>query len=115
MVRNIFLFILAYTLVVTLTPIVFVLNILRKLYRKDNIKEYIETCAIGQDQAGGSILYEQENFTISSYTYHLCYHRNNKQACWFLKFIDLLFGKGHCKRAFDWETKHDMNELNDIV
>ena len=103
------LFIVAYILVTISTPIVVIV----RLFFVEDIKEYLRTCAIGFDQAGGSILYSQENFTISSYTYYLCSSKD--RLCWFNKFIDLLFGKDHCKKSYEWEIEHDDEELKDIV
>jgi len=110
--RNFVLFIISYVLVVVLTPIVFILNSLRLLYRKESLKTYYKICAIGFDQAGGSVLYSKENFTISSYTYFLCTYKKNKYACWFMKFIDMLFGKNHCKNSYKWEVEHDKSQTD---
>ena len=102
--RNIFLLVLAVLalpLITLLIPIGFVL-------RKFDT-EYLKTVAIGIDQYGGSVLYNQENFTVSSYTYLLCRKKNNKLACYFMKFIDLLFGKDHCMKSFNWEIENDLS------
>jgi len=71
---------------------------------------YWKTIAIGIDQFGGSVLYGQENLTVSSYTHFLCM-TGNKAACVFEKFINFFFGKDHCKKAFEWEVLNDSQEL----
>ena len=96
--RAFILFLIAYISVVIATPFVFIVNLLR--YRS---KDYILQCAIGFDQAGGSVLYNEEDWTISSYTYYLCKHF--KKHCWFEKLIDFIFGKGHCEKSFHNELK----------
>ncbi|BCD67341.1 hypothetical protein [Nitratiruptor sp. YY09-18] len=75
---------------------------------------YIFTAAVGFDQAGGSILYGQENFTISSYTYYLCTKKRNQVACHFMRLIDLIFGQNHCKRAYHWEIGKNSSDLLQI-
>jgi len=114
MIKNLFLFLIAYIGVVVFTPIVLLVNIIRKHYRNKDVASYLKDCAIGYDQAGGSILYQQENFTISSYTYFLCYYKNNKYACMFMRLIDFIFGKAHCKNSYYWEIKKDKNDLRSI-
>ncbi len=111
MVKELLLFIVAYIAVIFATPIVLLLNIARKLYRKEPVSEYLLTSAIGFDQAGGSVLYAQENFTVSSFTHYLCRYRHNRYACTFERFIDAIFGEGHCERAYEWETKNDLADL----
>ena len=105
-IRRFALFLVAFIGVVATTPIVIAAQTLHKLYRGENLAEYYITAAIGFDQAGGSVLYEQENFTISSYTYYLC-QKGNIYACVFMRLIDFIFGAGHCKAAFEWETQKD--------
>ena len=113
--KELVLFIVAYLATTMLTPLVVVLNSIRKAYRKESVGMYFKDAAIGFDQAGGSVLYSQENFTISSYTYFLCKYKNNQYACKFMKFIDFIFGKKHCKRAYEWETRHDLSELQNFT
>lgn len=96
---NFILMLIAIILVATLSLPVLIGNTVRKLFRPEKIKEYFKTVAIGFDQAGGSILYGQEDWTVSSWTYHLS-RRGNRSAYWFMRFIDLLFGTGHCEDSF---------------
>lgn len=81
-----------------------ILNTTRKVYRRESISKYLFTVAIGFDQAGGSILYGQEDWTVSSWTYYLS-TQNNKSAIQFMRFIDAIFGHEHCKKSFEWESK----------
>jgi len=104
--KRTFLFLLAYILVVTLSPIIFVINLIRLG------SDYAMTAAIGFDQAGGSILYNEDSFTVSTYTYYLCKFKH--KYCRFRKFIDLLFGKGHCERSYYHEIKFDEDAINRI-
>lgn len=111
MVKNLFLFSIAYIGTIIFTPIVVAFNSIRKAYRNESVSRYLKDAAIGFDQAGGSVLYQQENFTISSYTYFLCKYKNNQYACKFMKLIDFIFGKKHCKRAYEWEIRNDRQDL----
>ncbi|WP_201353808.1 hypothetical protein [Hydrogenimonas urashimensis] len=98
------LFIVAFVLATLLTPVVVPLNVMRHLWRGTSLGRYFKTAAIGFDQAGGSILYSQEDYTISSYTYYLAIYKGNRQAQWFLRFIDFVFGENHCKNSFENEA-----------
>ena len=79
--------------------------IVGSLFRKDK-KGYWKSVAIGFDQVGGSLLYGTEDWTISSWTYVEC--RVYKKLCWFEKFIDFIFGKGHCKRSYEKESREGL-------
>ena len=114
MVRMFMLMILAMSLVSTLSLPVFVFNVIRKTILGHSLKDYFKTIAIGFDQAGGSIIYAQENFTISSYTYYLCKKKNNICACDFMKLIDLIFGMNHCKESYKNEIERDSKSLKEI-
>jgi len=84
----------------------FLVQVPRKLIRRESLEEYFFTCAIGEDQRGGSYLYGTEDYTISSYTYYLS-AKGNIYARGFKRFIDffaLLLGeKEHCKKSFEKE------------
>lgn len=114
MLRSFMLMTIAFVGTTALGPLAFILNVLRKTYRGENIRDYFETIAIGFDQAGGSILYSQENFTISSYTYFLCKYKKNRYACTFKKFIDSIFGENHCRDSYFWEAAKDMEDLKNF-
>lgn len=79
--------------------------ILGSIFRKEK-KKYWETVAIGFDQVGGSLLYGTEDWTISSWTHYNCKFR--KKHCWFESLIDLIFGKGHCKRSHENEKSKGL-------
>ena len=108
---NIFLFTIAYVIVMFSAPIVLLINFFRKIILNQDPVEYVKIASIGLDQAGGSILYGQENFTVSSFTYFLCAKKHNPYACWFMKFIDFFFGKNHCKNSYYWEVEKDQNDV----
>lgn len=108
MIRPFFLMIVALMIVGLLSVPAIVVNLLRKVYRSEHIGEYFHTIAVGFDQAGGSILYGQEDWTVSSWTYVL-HTRGNKNATAFMRFIDLLFGKNHCKESYEWERNLHKN------
>lgn len=108
MIRPFMLMVLAIVVVSLLSIPAIVANLLRKIYRREHIGQYFHTIAIGFDQAGGSILYGQEDWTVSSYTYILAM-RGNRHAYWFMRFIDLLFGNGHCKESYAWEKDLHRN------
>jgi len=110
--RELFLFIVAYLLVTLLTPFVVLWGVYIRFINGSNVKDYLLDCAVGFDQAGGSVIYQQPNFTISSYTYFMC---KNGKYCWFMKFIDLLFGKEHCKNSYIDEVKEDREDLNCVA
>ena len=85
-----------------------VLNTIRKRYRRESLKEYFKTVAIGFDQAGGSILYGQEDWTVSSWTYYLWRKSEgmNKPAEYFMDFINTLFmDHNHCEDSFYKEAE----------
>lgn len=66
-----------------------ILNTLRKIYRREDLGEYYFTISIGNDQVGASAIYGTEDWTISSYTYHL-HVKGNVFATFFMKFINFL-------------------------
>jgi len=99
MMKSFILMLIAIVIVSVAAVPVIALNTIRKSLRREKLKEYFKTIAIGFDQAGGSILYGQEDWTVSSWTYNLAMG-GNLSAFEFMKFIDLLFGKDHCKNSF---------------
>lgn len=114
MVKNFALMLIAFIGTTALSPIAFTANMIRKIYEGDELKEYFKTIAIGFDQAGGSIIYGKENFTISSYTYFLCLYKGNRYACIFRDVIDFIFGKNHCRESYYNEIKRDGEEYREI-
>lgn len=107
------LMIVVFIVISTIAIPVIVINLIRHLYMKIDIYEYIHAILIGLDQVGGSILYGTKDFTISSYTYIL-HKKGVTQATFFMRFIDLLIGKitskdSHCERAYKHEHKQHLS------
>ena len=94
------LMILAIILIVILSMPALVLNTIRKVYRSETIEDYFYVVALGFDQLGGSLLYGQEDWTVSSWTYHLAINKQNYNAVQFMTLIDFFFGKNHCQNSF---------------
>ena len=109
MIRSLFLMILAFVLVTLFGPFVFIFN----LFYQKNLKQYFYTIAVGLDQLGGSLLYNEEDWTVSSYTYCLCMF-NKPFACGFMKFINFFFGKDHCEKAFEHEYRKMSKEIKNV-
>ena len=97
-----FLFI-AIVLFFPTAPIIFLVNSIRFFNQN-----YWFQVAIGIDQLGGSILYNEEDWTISSYTHYLCVKYD--KYCWFRNFIDFWFGKGHCAKSYKHEKQKIIKE-----
>lgn len=101
--KSFILMLIALIVITIVTLPVIVLNVIRKVYRRESIQDYFFIIAIGFDQAGGSILYGQEDWTVSSWTYVLAY-RENKEAQRFMKIINFIFGENHCEKSYLWES-----------
>lgn len=100
----------AIVLTVILSPVVFLFQLIRHAYRR-GLRRYLWSVAVGIDQVGGSVLYGKINWTVSGYTWHLA-KKGNRYAEMFARFIDFIFGKGHCKEAWRWDL--DYNALKEI-
>lgn len=114
MIKSAFLLIVAVILIVILSAPVFVVVSATKI-AQGRLSKYLKTVAIGLDQLGGSILYEKEDWTVSSYTYFLA-KRNQMQGryYYFMKFIDTFFGKNHCRNAYIWELEKHAEEIETL-
>ncbi len=99
------LFVVAWVLTSTLSPVV---AIARWIIKRDSGVFY--TAAVGFDQAGGSVLYGQEDWTISSWTHRLC--AEDGRLCWLEKAIDMIFWAGHCRKSYETEMM-EMEEWAD--
>jgi hypothetical protein len=99
MIRSFFFLLVAIILFVLFAPVAFLVNIIRK----PNRAEYLFNIAIGIDQLGGSVLYNQPDWTVSSWTYYQS--SKHKEHYYFMKLIDSLFGKDHCYKSFVNEMK----------
>ena len=109
MTLNLLLMIIALLLFTILSIPVMVFNVIIKLIRGDSISKYFHNIAVGIDQAGGSIIYDQEKFTISSWTWYMC-SRGYKVNCIFMKFINILMmSPTHCEDSF----KNEMHEIQE--
>jgi hypothetical protein len=110
--RNFSLMILAIIVVTILSLPVFLWNTVNKMIHKESLSEYFKNIAIGLDQAGGSILYNQDKFTVSSWTYYRC-SKGFKENCIFMKFINSIFGSTHCEDSFKNEI-HEIQEDGEL-
>ena len=112
---NLLLLLCAIILFNVVSFLAILVQIPRKLLRKESLEKYFYSLAIGEDQRGGSYLYGTEDFTISSYTYFL-HTKGNKYATYFMRFIDffalLLGDKEHCKKAFEKELEEFKNVVD---
>ena len=88
------------------SPIVFAFQRIRYLVRRKDFGKYLWAIAIGIDQLGGSVLYGKMNWTVSGYTHYLA-TRGNVWAERFERFIDAIFGQGHCEEAYVWDLNYD--------
>jgi hypothetical protein len=103
LIKNIYLFLIALLLLVTLFLPIFFSNLLIRIFRKKDISNYILNVAIGLDQLGGSVLYNQPDWTVSSWTYiQSKKHYTHKL---FMSFIDFFFGERHCEKSYITEKK----------
>lgn len=97
--KTILLALLAIVLIFLLAIPAIAINTIRKLVLGHSLIHYFKIIGWGFDQVGGTIIYAQEDWMVSSWTYHLeqC---GNKHAYYFRVFIDLIFGKNHCKESY---------------
>jgi hypothetical protein len=105
LIKNIYLFLIALLLLVTLFLPIFFSNLLIRIFRKKDISNYILNVAIGLDQLGGSVLYNQPDWTVSSWTY--IQSKKHIEHKIFMHFIDFFFGKNHCYNSY-------INEVNEF-
>lgn len=94
--KSIFFVLIAFILLIILGPIAFIANL---IFRK-NKADYLFNIAIGIDQLGGSILYNQPDWTVSGWTYHQFNKTGHLEYYIFMRLIDFFFGKDHCKEAY---------------
>lgn len=105
--KSIFLIIIAILLVVILSPFV----ILYRLVKDNLTTDYLFNIAVNIDQLGGTILYNEKDWTVSSWTYHLSL--TNRKAYYFMRVINFLFGKDHCYKAWVWECKINQSNVQE--
>lgn len=97
--RSFLLMLLAIIIVSIVSAPILIYKTLKKWGLGESLSEYFYVIALGFDQAGGSILYGQEDWTVSSWTYYLAMS-GDKDAKEFMAFIDWIFGVDHCKNSF---------------
>lgn len=110
------LLVVVFILTMVLSPVIFILNVIRKIFRKDDLYKYMRAITIGLDQVGGSLLYGTKDWTISSYTYIL-HDKGVIHATYFMYFINWLWEfvtevNDHCKKAHKKEKR--VHELGGI-
>ena len=91
----------ALIIVITAVPIL-IAQVIRHCIMRKPLAELWWSVAIGLDQLGGSILYCEPDWTVSSRTYWLR-SKGNRYAAWFEKFINVLFGESHCEESYKKE------------
>ena len=118
--------------IITLGFIIIVpINIVRHMIMHYDISMYLYNLLKGLDQLGGSMIYDTEDYTISSWTYYL-HSKGNKLATYFMKFIDFLavsisyilfkldvitydiyeWNKKHCENSYHDETEALLKKAN---
>ena len=101
--KSFLLMLLALIIITIVTLPLIAVSVIRRLLGHGGLDDYFMVVAIGFDQLGGSILYGQEDWTVSSWTYVLAY-RENKEAQRFMKIINFIFGENHCEKSYLWES-----------
>lgn len=119
--RYLLLLILTVSLLLTVGVVVFLVKLLyyALVDGLGGVNRYLWTVLIGLDQLGGSILYNEPDWTISSRTYHYAHidpsitDLDRYLARLFESFIDLLFGRGHCMNSYNHEYELHKRELRE--
>lgn len=99
---NFALMLVAIVIMVVMALPLLIAQIIRHLFMHKPLSDLWWTTAIGLDQLGGSILYGEPDWTVSSRTYWLRVN-GNKYAAWFERFVNFLFGKNHCENSYNNE------------
>lgn len=102
--RSFLLMLLAVIVVSIITAPLIAYKSFKKWRHGESLGDYFYVIALGFDQAGGSILYGQEDWTVSSWTYYLAMS-GDEDAKEFMIFIDGIFGKYHCRNSFYKEAE----------
>ena len=110
MVRSFLLMIFAAVCVAVLFAPLIIIQSMRFVVMRKPLKDLWFTIAIGLDQLGGSIIYAEPDWTVSSCTGFYAM-KGNKYALVFERFIDLLFGKGHCRASYKRELVFNKEDL----
>lgn len=104
----VFAIIMVVILVIILGTLLFIIQTIRKPYRKEDLSKYLKSVLIGLDQFGGTLIYGTEDWCISSMAYA---HSLDGKNIWFMMLINKLFffDKDHCKRSYEMELA-EFNE-----
>ena len=94
MVKQLGLLSIALILFIIIAPFAFIWG----LFAHD-LKRYFKVISIGIDQMGGSILYMQPDWTVSSWTW-IRASQGSKYHKYFMNIIDFFFGENHCAKAY---------------
>ena len=118
--KMLLLVLIATALVIALAPLLFVLQTLRTAWRGENIAQYFKTVALGLDQLGGSIIYNDEDWTISSMSYAKATIGREPHAIIFMSVIDLLAfiftgQREHCRKSHENELEKTMRDIDDVA
>jgi len=103
--RSFMMMIVALILMIVAAIPVALLQVVRYMVTRRKLGDLFFAIAIGLDQLGGSILYVQPDWTVSSRTYWLRV-QGNTLAGIFERFINLFFGRNHCELSY-------LNEFGD--
>ena len=97
-------FTIAILLMIATSPIVLLYKTVKKsLNKEESLSEYYYQLAVSTSQYYASFLYETEDWTTSSISWHRDFMDLKVHA--FRIFIDLLLGKDHCKNSYENERE----------
>lgn len=101
-IKNFGLMMFALIVIVLAAPIALAVQIIRMVVMRESLAKLFFAVAIGLDQLGGSIIYLEPDWTVSSRTYFLRVS-GNKYAAVFENVINNIFGDKHCENSFNKE------------
>jgi hypothetical protein len=106
MIRKLVGGIIALSLMFATIPMVFLYKTTVKLFLKEeSLKDYLYQLSVNTSQFYAGFLYETEDWTTSSISYHR--ESLSYKIYVFRIFIDFLLGENHCKNSF----KNERNEI----
>jgi len=106
--RSFALMLIAATLIALLFLPLLIGQTVRFFIMREPLTKLWWAVAIGLDQLGGSILYGEPDWTISSRTYWLR-NNGNRYAAWFERFINVFFGGNHCQESYQKEFGNELS------
>lgn len=108
---------IAFGLVVLIifAPVAYIGNAIHIVLKGRSMGEYHETIALGLDHLGGSLIYGEEKWSVSGYTYKLRKdHRDRLEVKIFEAVINgIFFDRKHCKKAYHSDLQKMVNELKE--